>query len=356
MGTVERADSRITLLQFLRVVPSSAWLRSSILWADDLAAIWPMREPTPMSQAQDRSLQEVWALLNVGLFERKYLYDFLLPGTAACASSALDQVARTGAGTPQAVGWEDGGAGAGPSRETAAVELGGDDLDTFLYPDKLPGAVTRQLIGRGLIMARPDGRGYTASSAEFLDQLLAGYARVLQARSGGSLLPDVEEPNQARRIAAPVNAGESRQALVLTLHAGVAPDLATDFGRFLEFRADARNERARGDYIEQLTGLWDGFARGGPENARKETLRRVAADLGAARQSYLKRVTAQALGGQALTCLSVIVPLAVAHPPAAVIGALAAIGGSAATVAVRNDAPGYIRRATKSELLAPIAF
>jgi len=40
-----------------------------------------------------------------------------------------------------------------------------------------------------------------------------------------------------------------------------------------------------------------------------------------ARQSYLKRVSAQALGGQALTCLSVIVPLAVAHPPAAVIGA-----------------------------------
>jgi len=31
MGTVERAGSRITLLQFLRVVPSSAWLRSSIL-------------------------------------------------------------------------------------------------------------------------------------------------------------------------------------------------------------------------------------------------------------------------------------------------------------------------------------
>ena len=360
MSNAEQADGRVTLLQFLRVLPSSAWLRSSILWADDLAAVWPMYDPTPLSHAQDKSHQEVWALLNAGLFERKVLIDYLSPGTAQGESDAIDEVATeiatAGSGRPPPAGWEDGGPGPGPTRSAARVNLGEDDLKTFVYPDKLPETVITQLIRRKLIAPRPDGQGYTASSAEFLDRLLAGYARVLQARSGGRLLPDVEEPDQARRIAAPVNAGPSRQAIVLTLRGGLAPDLETDFDKFLAFRANAENERARRDYIDELTGLWAGFARGGPGNASTQTLRRAAADLAAARQSYLKRVTAQTLAGQALSCVSVLIPLAFSHPPAAVAAALAAIGGSAVTIAVRNDAPTYLRRATKSELLAPIAF
>jgi hypothetical protein len=356
MITAEQSRHGVTLLQFLRVIPSSAWLRASILWADDLAAMWPMREPTPLDQAQEQPLQEVWSLLNAGLFERKYLYDFFSHMTASAMAQALDEAESARASKPHPEGWEDGGPAVGPDLVPAGPDHAEYDPDTFLYPDKLPEAMTRELARRHLIRPRPDGRGYTAASAEFLNRLLAGYARVLQARSGGYLLPDVEEPGQARRIAAPLNTGETRQALVLTLRGGVAPDLQTDFQRFIDFRAVDKNERARRDYIGQLTSLWDLCARGGPEHAHKQVLGRVAADLGKARESYFKRVTAQALMGQALTSFSVLIPLAAAHPPAAVVGALTAIAGSAVTVAVRNDAPRYIRRATQSELLAPTAL
>jgi hypothetical protein len=271
-------------------------------------------------------------------------------------AEAVDDVESARVSEPYAQGWEDGSPATGPGRVPAGRGPAEYDPDTFLYPDKLPGAVTRELARRNVIEPRPDGHGYTAASAEFLNRLLAGYARVLQARSGGHLLPDVEEPGQARRIAAPLDNGETRQALVLALRGALAPDLRTDFQRFIEFRAVDKNERARRDYIEQLTSLWDRCARGGQEHARTQVLGRVAADLGKARESYFKRVTAQALAGQTLASFGVLIPLAAAHPPAAIAGALAGIGASAVTVAVRNDAPRYIRRATQSELLAPTAL
>lgn len=356
MTTAKQSRQRVTLLQFLRVVPSSAWLRASILWADDLAAMWPGREVEPLNQAQEQPLREVWSLLNAGLFERKTLLDFFSSMTAPAMAQALDEAQSACASKPGAEGWEDDGPAVGPDPVPTRRSLAEYDPDTFLYPDKLPEGMTRELAKRDLIRPHADGRGYTAASAEFLDRLLAGYARVLQARSGGYLLPDVEEPGQAWRIAAPLNTGETRKALVLTLRGGVAPDLQTDFQRFIDFRLDEKNERARRDYIEQLTSLWDRCARGGPDNARKGVLDRVAADLGKSRESYFKRVTAQALIGQALTSFSVLIPLADAHSPANVVSTFTAIAGSVVTVAVRNDAPVYIRRATRSELLAPTAL
>ncbi len=69
MVTMERSRQGVTLLQFSRVIPSSAWLRASILWADDLAAVWPMPEPAPLSHAHPRAtaagsmvLAECWPL------------------------------------------------------------------------------------------------------------------------------------------------------------------------------------------------------------------------------------------------------------------------------------------------------
>jgi len=70
MDATAEPSRHLTLLQFRRVIPSSAWLRASILWADDLAAIWPMREPEPLNRAQEQPLQEVWSLLNAGYFQR----------------------------------------------------------------------------------------------------------------------------------------------------------------------------------------------------------------------------------------------------------------------------------------------
>jgi hypothetical protein len=266
--TMERSRQGVTLLQFSRVIPSSAWLRASILWADDLAAVWPISEPTPLSHAQEQPLQEVWSLLNAGLFERVYLQNLFSPMTEVDISMILDQAGITGAFRPHTGDWLDGGAATGPA-VSAGYEAAKYNPGTFLYPDKLPGPVIRELARRNLI--RPlDIRGYTVTNAEMLDQLLAVYARVLHERSERRLLPDAEEPGQARNIAAPLYTGETRQALVLAIRGALTPDLHTDFQRFIDFRATDKNERARREYIDQLTALWDLCARGGPEHNTRD--------------------------------------------------------------------------------------
>jgi hypothetical protein len=351
MDAAAEPSQRVTLLQFRRVVPSSAWLRASILWADDLAAIWPMREPEPLDRAQEQPLQEVWSLLNAGYFERKYLSELLDPDENF--ARMLDDA---GAIAPplRGNGWEDGSLGAGPTLDPSAAQTRHDyDADTFIYPDKLPHNIIRELVRRRLINVRPDGGGYTAANREVLDQLLAVYASVLQERSIGGLLPDVEEPDQARRIAAPNRAGNTRQALVLAIRGAARPDLQTDFQRFIDFRESDKNERARRDYIEHLVGLWDLCARGGPEHAREQVYRCVMADVVQARESYFKLVTLKALAVQSLTVFGVVLPLAAGRPAPAVAGAVASVGASIATVSVRNTAPRYLRRAIKSELVAP---
>ena len=356
MINAEESRQGVTLLQFMRVIPPSAWLRASVLWADGLAAIWPMSGFTPFSPAQEQSLQEAMSLLDAGLFEPKFISDLFSPMIAASMAQMLDEAESAGTGRQPGPGWEDGSPAAGPSEVATGSHLARYNPDTFIYPDKLPYEVTTELTRRNLITPRPGGGGYDVASADILDQLLAIYARLLEAGSDGRLLPDVEEPGQARRIAAPLDTGNVREALVLTLRGATRPDLQTDFQRFIDFRANGENERARRDYIEQLTGLWAHLSRGGPEHAREQIIERATADFRKARKSYFDRVPAPMLTAQALTTFGVVLPLAAGHPAAAVAGALATIGASVVTVAVRNDAPRYLRRATQSELLAPMAL
>ena len=131
------------------------------------------------------------------------------------------------------------------------------------------------------------------------------------------------------------------------------PDLKTDFQRFIDFRGNEKNERARKDYIEQLTTLWDLCARGGPEHAAEQIGVRVTNDLRKARESYFQRVSSQSLAGAGLSLCGAVIPLHAPHPVQVLIGAILTAGGAAATITVRKNAPTYIRAASKSELLAP---
>ncbi len=346
-GQVERS---VTLLQFRRVIPASAWLRASIIWADDLAAIWPTGDqPTPFDHAQEQSLQEIAQLQNARLFMPHHI--FYLGGIENVASM-LKELPRTSTRASFSKTWQDDGSAVGPTPVTSNRPPFEYSPETFVYPNKLPNLLTEALIERNII--RPSGMGYVVSSADILDDLLAAHAIALHKISYGRVVPDIEEPAQARRIAAPSGAGKTHQALVLALRGAITPDLQTDFRRFIDFRLKKSNERARKDYIEQLTGLWNLCARGGTKHARTETIRRVTTDLRKARKSYFKRVDAQMLVAQGLASLGVVIPLQAAHPAAAVVGALATVGASATTIAVRKGAPKYIRNASRSELLAPV--
>lgn len=333
-------------------MPASAWLRASILWADDLAAIWPADgRPTPFSATQERSLEEMQLLRQADLFKPQFIFD--LPYSAPLARAIDAAVLPDSA--PRDEAWQDGGSAVGPPISASTGPRPREDVhDRFIYQNKLPEWATDLLRSRHMLEPRPPGTGYVLASADAVDRLLAAYATVLCETFGGRLVPDVEEPAQARRIAAPSHAGGSRQAVVLTLRGAVTPDLQTDFRRFIDFRLDAGHERARRDYIEHLTALWDLFARGGEDHAAEQTIAQVTNDLRKARDSYFKRVSKQTLIAQGLVSLGVVLPLLAADPVAAVAAAAASVAGSVITVTVRNDAPKFIRNATKAELLATV--
>jgi hypothetical protein len=344
-------NQNVTLLQFRKVVPASAWLRASILWADDLAAIWPMgRWPTPFNAAQEQSLEEIKLLRDANLFQPHRILHF---PHGALIADVLEQALASDASAPLDRAWQDGGSAVGPISPSADLPSLEYDPETFVYPAKLPTWVIGQLISRNILRSFPDGSGYVITSRDALDRLLGAYAAVLYKMFHGCMIPDVEEPAQARRIAAPTGDDGTRQGLVLTLRGAVTPDLQTDFRRFIDFRLDAGNERARMDYIEQLMHLWNLFARGGEDHAFTQTVVQVTTDLRKARESYFKRVDAKMLTIAGLASFGAVIELEAGHSPAVIASALANVAASVLTVTVRNGAPRYIRNATKSELLAP---
>jgi hypothetical protein len=350
-GSVPASGRGVTLLQFRRVLPPSAWLRASILWADDLAAIWPENPPMPFDSAQEQALNEILLLEREKLFQERYIPPDLADVNAETVRAAL---APAGAHQLVAESWQDGGSAVGlvPDMADQLLEY---DAETFVYPDKFPEPVLEELKRLNLV-ERGLGGGYVMARAEALNWLLAAYASALAKSSEGRLIPDVEEPAQARKIAAPLGGAEGiRQAVVIAIRGAATPNLQTDFRRFIDFRKDDKNERARQDYIGQLMKLWNMCAVGGPEHADKQLADQVTADLRKARDSYFKRVGAQSLAAQTLTSLGAVIPLAAAAPLAAIAGALASVGAAAVTVAVRTNAPAYVRRASNAELLAPMA-
>lgn len=117
--------------------------------------------------------------------------------------------------------WQDGGKAVGPSPASTDRRLQEYDPDTFIYLDKLPDRVIGKLTERNLIKPRHVGRGYVAASAESLTRLLCAYASVLHEDSGGRLVPAIEQPAQARRIAAPSSDNKTCQGLVVMLYSAV---------------------------------------------------------------------------------------------------------------------------------------
>ena len=306
MATVGEPGQAVTLLHFRRSLPASAWLRASVLWADSLAAIWPESGPTAFDAEQEQSQREIWQLGNAGLFRPEYIFD--LPASET-ATRVLEDLVSADFGEAPGEAWHDGASAVGSISES----VGQYDPETFVHISKLPKWIIEELLSRKLLEPGPNEYGYVIDT-EILNRLLAAHATVLSEASDRWLVPDAEVPAQARRIAAPSGAREAHQALVITLKSKVMPDLKTDFQRFIDFRGNEKNERARKDYIEQLTTLWDLCARGGPEHAAEQIGVRVTNDLRKARESYFQRVSSQSLAGAGLSLCGAVIPLHAPHP------------------------------------------
>lgn len=323
-----------------------------MLWADDLAAIWPASLPRARSSNEEQSLRELLELEHAGLFSPKNLASRPID-----LSKTLEELRWIGADAPIDAAWEDGAPAVGQTRpaEFIAGEEGSDDIDRFMYLEKLGPENVAELKRRGLLTPHPDGLGYVVWSAQVLDRLLAAAACMLHDVSHGRLVPYVETPVQARRLAAPSAPVDTRHAIVVELPGVVTPNLTVDLRRFIDFRLDEANDQARRDYIDTLTEVWCLCSDGGAEHAFHEVVRTVENDLRKASKTYLDRVSRRDLAALGLGAMSWLIPLASTHPPAVVAAAFCSAGALATTVVVRKGAPRYVRSAEIAGLLATTA-
>jgi len=206
---------------------------------------------------------------------------------------------------------------------------------------------------RGLLSPAPGG--YLVERPELLNRLLAAYACVLHQTSGGRLVPDTRTPVDSRRLAAPSLGAETQHALATSLPGVVAPNLSTDIRRFIDFRKDDKNERHRRNYIEELTNFWHKCSVGGAQHADAQLLTKVSKDVVAAAHAYERRIPSEELASFGLGSTGVVLPLMAGHPLPILVGAIASVFGMCIPIAVRNGAPKYIVRATKTGLIAPVA-
>ena len=169
------------------------------------------------------------------------------------------------------------------------------------------------------------------------------------------MLPDVAEPEQARRLAAPSTSPSTRDAVLLTVRDAIQPNLRADFRDFIHFRLDERNNRARRDYIDQLTEVWQLCSNGDTENARTELGRKVASDLEKARSSYFDRVGLRPLIAGGLAISAALIPLTAGVSAAAIATAVTGASASGMVLVVRNGAPRFVRSMAGSGLLASTA-
>lgn len=378
MVVAERQDQGLTLLHFLRCLPPTDWLRRSILWADDLAVIWPENEPTPFTDEEEQSRREIDWLREAGFFRPEYI-------STLRKSSIRKALETIGVGDPPTLSdpWINGAPAVGRGalalehrldlsmsryRQLDFVTLGASPWvarkfhlpENFVYPKKFSREYYETMLAQDLIQPSPDDRGFIVADLGSLERLLSAAACVLHESSHGRLIPDVTIPSQARIIAAPPHEGEERDtevrdALVLAVRGAMAPNLQTDFQRFIDFRLDDKNERARQDYVVALVNLWKLCSDGGTEHALEEVVRKVALDARQAGDSYFKRVGKKTLVSQGLTSFAAVIPLAIAHPPALIVAALSAVGASAIPLTVRKGAPKYVRSASAAGLLASTA-
>jgi hypothetical protein len=337
-------------MHFRSCLPGTDWLRRSVLWADDLAAIWPRSDPIPFGLAQQQSWREIDELRQARLFMPEYIFE-----RDDIAQATLKELRAIGAGEPVSESWRDGAPAVGriPPRDETELRL--NDPSMYVHPEKLPQALTVKLLDRKLIKPVRSGHGYEFSSPTILDDLLDAGACALYTLSGGRLLPDVAEPAQARRIAAPRASPQGADAVVLAVNGATTPNMRTDFRHFIDFRLDARNERARRDYIDELVEVWGLCSDGPPGHAAGEVAKRMSADLEKARASYFDRVGLRNLIIGGLGLFAAVIPLAAGLTAPNVLVALAGMGVFASAVTVRNDAPRFVRSMADSDLLASTA-
>lgn len=347
--TTTPAPQTYKLLRCPEAIPTRSWLRSSVLWADSLSAIWPQGEPDARTPSEQDALADIAALERARLFAPE-----LAPDLSAEADHLDDELLRlTSAETSLwRTSWQ--------LPEQGAAAPGADEFATTLMNGKLSAKTVRQLRKRKLLHPAEGGQGYIASERSLVPWLITSAAQLVAQRSPDTI-PVPSGHFQA--IAEPANEADADLGLHLSLPAlpPVRNDIPMD--KLLDLRADGKFDRRRRAYLEHLsevrTTLAEKYADQGAAAVQAQFVAQQTAALAATYVTYRSVLSDHASTFDfraeiATDAVGLVLNLGAGDPPS-LPWQLLTVGAAflATPVLIRRSAPAFLR--TVSSLLEPPA-
>lgn len=224
------------VLTYPRALPTMAWLKHNLLWADGVDLLWPTHEPTPRTTHDEAVLEAITSAQEA-------------PGPSLVATHALHMLSirdidrLVSEYQPRS-----------PAPRSGNLAMQVDDPDTFLYRSKIDPKLARHLLDKGWAASDGTEHGLIADP-KFLARLLHAGAESVAAKTGATLDPD-NRVSEENALLGP----RSRTAPAIEVCLPQLPTFAPNsvsINQILDWRSDSKFERLRSDYLTELDRALD---------------------------------------------------------------------------------------------------
>lgn len=241
-------------------IPNLESLKNQLLWFDDVAAVWPDGEPTPITASQEATMKIVEELRKDDIFQPIYLeYQDLEKGTKAALDEAKKRLEIESTSPlwpitqPSALDVESG-----------SGRMSEDDARRYLHSGKVPPKLTKLLVDAGLLKKNEwgDGEisgGFLADSYQTIDDLISTAAAAFNERQPVRMTLVPSNPSAVAHLAAPKRARRTvSAALKLPDLPAIRPDASIE--QILELRSQRHYQDRRDEYLmtlEEIKKQWE---------------------------------------------------------------------------------------------------
>lgn len=243
------------LLHAPAALPSTAWLRDQLVWADTFGAIWPPGEPTPLTPGQQESLAAIQFIQNqvpeMELFKPVEFEEAdLRAATSRVSRASTRDASLTQHQLPTTTAGSVVDSLVRPSESDADSNwMSEADAIEYLHHGKFPPQTVDRLVKSGALVANGLAGYWSGDPGVVADLVTHGAARVA-ARGGWSLAAD--SASTAAGLARPASQRTRHVAMVRQLPALPAVRDDISISQLLDIRTDAKFERLRREYLDHL--------------------------------------------------------------------------------------------------------
>ena len=247
---------------FLRcpdAIPNRVSIRDQALWGDSIGAIWPDGEPTPLTQAQAESLEDIRVLKEAGVFTPLWLEEEDLEFAAKGLKDVVPPEVIDGDSSSWAATC--GPLMAASVSDTVTPQLTEEEVIRTLHHGKLTKEVESRLLAEGLVERVDPYDGYVgmpgdgflrAKSVHLLPWLLTKAAQSICTRQPNHWTLTPSSPEAVGQVACPKRRARKELALALSLPALPAIRDDVPIGELINLRNKRGFQDARTEYFANL--------------------------------------------------------------------------------------------------------